>query len=70
MLHLGTFSYFAVTHSFIFEIMLLFCLSGRVLWTREEALANVVAAEFVELPVSELDAAIESEFDQKEGSFH
>ncbi|KAJ8719185.1 hypothetical protein PYW07_016741 [Mythimna separata] len=41
---------------------------GRVLWSREEALANVVAVEFVELPVSDLDAAIESEFDQKEGS--
>ncbi|CAG9787053.1 unnamed protein product [Diatraea saccharalis] len=41
--------------------------TGRVLWTREEALANVAAAEFVDLPVSELDAAIESEF-EKEGS--
>ncbi|XP_052754420.1 ER membrane protein complex subunit 1 [Galleria mellonella] len=41
---------------------------GRLLWTREEALANVVAVEFVDLPVSDLDAAIESEFDQKEGS--
>ncbi|XP_068622538.1 ER membrane protein complex subunit 1 [Battus philenor] len=41
---------------------------GRVLWSREEALANVVAVEFVDLPVSETDAAIESEFDQKEGS--
>ncbi|CAH2040810.1 unnamed protein product, partial [Iphiclides podalirius] len=42
--------------------------AGRVLWTREESLANVVAVEFVDLPVSETDAAIESEFDQKEGS--
>ncbi|GBP90129.1 ER membrane protein complex subunit 1 [Eumeta japonica] len=41
---------------------------GRVLWTREEALTNVVAVEFVDLPVSDLEAAIESEFDQKEGS--
>ncbi|CAB3236109.1 unnamed protein product [Arctia plantaginis] len=41
---------------------------GRVVWSREEALSNVVAVEFVELPVSDLDAAIESEFDQKEGS--
>lgn len=38
-----------------------------MLWSREEALANVVAVEFIELPVSDLDAAIESEFDQKEG---
>ncbi|XP_072949893.1 ER membrane protein complex subunit 1 isoform X2 [Epargyreus clarus] len=42
--------------------------NGQVVWNREEALANVVAAEFVELPVSETDAAIEMEFDQKEGS--
>ncbi|XP_039750200.1 ER membrane protein complex subunit 1 isoform X2 [Pararge aegeria] len=41
---------------------------GRSLWTREEALANVVTAEFVDLPVSDTEAAIESEFDQKEGS--
>ncbi|XP_045535132.1 ER membrane protein complex subunit 1 isoform X2 [Papilio machaon] len=41
---------------------------GRVLWSREESLANVVGVEFVDLPVSETDAAIESEFDQKEGS--
>ncbi|KPJ04346.1 Uncharacterized protein KIAA0090-like [Papilio xuthus] len=41
---------------------------GRVMWSREESLANVVAVEFVDLPVSETDAAIESEFDQKEGS--
>ncbi|XP_050680309.1 ER membrane protein complex subunit 1 isoform X2 [Leptidea sinapis] len=40
---------------------------GRVLWSREEALANVVAAEFVDLPVSDTDAALESEFG-KEGS--
>ncbi|CAK1541268.1 unnamed protein product [Leptosia nina] len=41
---------------------------GRVVWSREESLANIVAAEFVDLPVSETDAALESEFDQKEGS--
>ncbi|XP_063392150.1 ER membrane protein complex subunit 1 isoform X1 [Cydia fagiglandana] len=41
---------------------------GRVLWTREEALANVVAAQFVDLPVSDLDAAIEAEFDHKEAA--
>lgn len=39
-----------------------------MIWTREEALANIVAVEFVDLPVSDLDAAIESEFDQKEGT--
>lgn len=42
---------------------------GRVLWTREEALANVVVAEFVDLPVSDMEAALESEFDQKEGYY-
>ncbi|XP_048477544.1 ER membrane protein complex subunit 1 isoform X3 [Plutella xylostella] len=42
--------------------------AGRVLWTREEALANVVKAEMVDLPVSEEEAAIETEFNQKEGS--
>ncbi|KAI5633588.1 ER membrane protein complex subunit 1 [Phthorimaea operculella] len=42
--------------------------AGKVLWTREESLANVQAVEFVDLPVSDLEAAIESEFDQKEGS--
>ncbi|KAJ8919766.1 hypothetical protein NQ315_006295 [Exocentrus adspersus] len=35
---------------------------GKVLWTREEALSNIVATEFFELPVSELDASIENEF--------
>ncbi|XP_050312086.1 ER membrane protein complex subunit 1 [Anthonomus grandis grandis] len=36
---------------------------GKILWTREEALGSIVAAEFLELPVSELDASIEHEFD-------
>lgn len=36
---------------------------GKVLWIREEAISNIVATEFVELPVSELDASIEKEFD-------
>lgn len=35
---------------------------ARVFWTREEALSHVVAAELLELPVSELDASIEREF--------
>lgn len=35
---------------------------GKVYWTREEALSHVVAAELLELPVSELDASIEREF--------
>ncbi|KAE8738070.1 hypothetical protein FOCC_FOCC016445 [Frankliniella occidentalis] len=39
---------------------------GKVLWVREEALASVVAAEMMDLPVSDKDAAIEKEFDSKE----
>ncbi|KAJ3644054.1 hypothetical protein Zmor_026728 [Zophobas morio] len=35
---------------------------GKVIWTREEALSNIVSVEFFELPVSELDASIEKEF--------
>lgn len=35
---------------------------GKIAWTREEALSNIVAVEFFELPVSELDASIENEF--------
>lgn len=36
---------------------------GKILWTREEALSHIVATEFLELPVSDLDASIEHEFD-------
>lgn len=38
---------------------------GKVLWSREEALSHIVAAELLELPVSELDASIEREFKAK-----
>uniref|UniRef100_A0ABD2XHY3 ER membrane protein complex subunit 1 n=1 Tax=Trichogramma kaykai TaxID=54128 RepID=A0ABD2XHY3_9HYME len=41
-------------------------LQQKVMWTREEALANIVAVEFVELPMSEREQAIETEFDRKE----
>ncbi|XP_058792034.1 ER membrane protein complex subunit 1 isoform X2 [Phymastichus coffea] len=37
-----------------------------IIWTREEALANIVAVEIVELPMSDRDQAIETEFDIKE----
>lgn len=37
--------------------------AGNVLWTREEALSHIVAAELIELPVSDMDASIEHEFD-------
>lgn len=41
-------------------------LQQKVAWIREEALASIVAVEFIELPMSERDRAIETEFDQKE----
>ncbi|KOC59525.1 ER membrane protein complex subunit 1, partial [Habropoda laboriosa] len=39
---------------------------NKLVWAREEALASVVAAEIIELPMSDRDQAIETEFDQKE----
>uniref|UniRef100_V5H5V3 ER membrane protein complex subunit 1 n=1 Tax=Ixodes ricinus TaxID=34613 RepID=V5H5V3_IXORI len=44
------------------DTMLLFHPQGRLLWTREEALASVLAAQFIDLPLSETDAKIEQEF--------
>ncbi|XP_044258002.1 ER membrane protein complex subunit 1 [Tribolium madens] len=35
---------------------------GKVSWTREEALSNIVSVEFFELPVSDLEVSIENEF--------
>lgn len=39
----------------------------KVLWVREEALANVITVEMLDLPVSDEEAAIEKEFANKEG---
>lgn len=39
---------------------------NKLVWAREEALANIVAVEIIELPMSDRDQAIETEFDQKE----
>lgn len=44
------------------EAMLLYHQQGRLLWTREEALASVLTAQFIDLPLSETDAKIEQEF--------
>lgn len=41
-------------------------LQQKVMWSREEALANIAAVEIVELPISDRDQAIETEFDMKE----
>ncbi|XP_030753739.1 ER membrane protein complex subunit 1 [Sitophilus oryzae] len=42
---------------------------AKILWSREEALSNIVATEFFELPISELDASIEHEFDNENDIF-
>lgn len=39
---------------------------NKLVWIREEALASIVAVEIMELPMSDGDQAIETEFDQKE----
>lgn len=42
-------------------------LSDKVDWVREEALANVITVEMIDLPISDEEAAIEKEFANKEG---
>lgn len=39
----------------------------KVLWIREESLANILTVEMIDLPVSDAEAAIEKEFADKEG---
>ncbi|XP_029044376.2 ER membrane protein complex subunit 1 isoform X2 [Osmia bicornis bicornis] len=39
---------------------------NKLVWSREEALASIVAVEIIELPMSDRDQEIETEFDQKE----
>ncbi|XP_044011257.1 ER membrane protein complex subunit 1 isoform X2 [Aphidius gifuensis] len=39
---------------------------NRLIWSREEALASISVVEFMELPMSDRDQTIETEFDQKE----
>lgn len=45
------------------------CLSfaGRVVWSREEALADVVTMEMVDLPLTGTQAELEGEFGKKAG---
>ena len=38
------------------------CISGKVLWTREESLASIVSVEMVDLPVSPILAKMDDEF--------
>lgn len=40
---------------------------GRVLWIREEALAEVVTMEMVDLPLTGTQAELEGEFGKKAG---
>lgn len=42
---------------------------NRLVWVREEALANIVSVEIMELPMSDREQAIETEFDQKESKW-
>ncbi|XP_044599421.1 ER membrane protein complex subunit 1 isoform X2 [Cotesia glomerata] len=39
---------------------------NKLIWTREEALASIITVEMVELPMSDRDQTLETEFDQKE----
>ncbi|CAL1684437.1 unnamed protein product [Lasius platythorax] len=39
---------------------------NKPIWSREEALASITAVEIIELPMSDGDQVIETEFDQKE----
>lgn len=42
---------------------------NKLVWVREEALSRIVVTEMVELPMSERDQALETEFDQKESEY-
>lgn len=48
-------------------LTLLLC-AGRVVWTREEALADVVTMEMVDLPLTGTQAELEGEFGKKAGN--
>lgn len=43
------------------------CFPGRVIWTREEALSDVVTMEMVDLPLTGTQAELEGEFGKKAG---
>lgn len=42
---------------------------NKLVWSREEALASISLVEMMELPMSDRDQTIETEFDQKESEF-
>ena len=43
------------------------CFPGRVIWSREEALSDVVTMEMVDLPLTGTQAELEGEFGKKAG---
>ncbi|KAG8228187.1 hypothetical protein J437_LFUL008625, partial [Ladona fulva] len=50
--------------------VMLFQISGDMVWSREEALSSIVSVEILELPVSDMEAVIENSFDSKEGALN
>lgn len=47
------------------DVVLLLQQPGKILWSREESLASILSVEMISLPVSDTDAAIEKEFNDK-----
>ncbi|XP_017081981.2 ER membrane protein complex subunit 1 isoform X1 [Drosophila eugracilis] len=43
--------------------------NGRIRWSREEALANVIDSQFVDLPLADTEGTLESEMKGKAGDF-
>lgn len=43
---------------------------GKVVWSREESLAEVVSLEMVDLPLTGAQAELEGEFGKKAGEFN
>ncbi|XP_050532938.1 ER membrane protein complex subunit 1 isoform X2 [Daktulosphaira vitifoliae] len=50
------------------QTLMLLKLPGSIKWHREESLTNIVSVEMVDLPVSDIEAAIEKEFGNKDSS--
>ncbi|XP_025197839.1 ER membrane protein complex subunit 1 isoform X2 [Melanaphis sacchari] len=52
------------------QSLMLLKMPGSIKWHREESLTNIINVELVDLPVSDIEAAIEKEFGNKEsGAF-
>ena len=49
-------------HILLFWLFLSFSSAGKILWSREEALASILSVEMVDLPVSQIMAKMEDEF--------